>query len=55
MKNKTHSTLKLYVKPEDGKPFGEWEFVWLTKDEIQSYINNGFKRVKKVKGWRETK
>jgi hypothetical protein len=48
MKPKT-SAIKLYAKPEEGKPFGEWKFVWLTSDEISQYMNKGFIRVKNLK------
>lgn len=47
MKNK-QSSIKLYVKPEEGKKFGDWEFVWLTDSEIPEYTKDGFIRVKKL-------
>ena len=43
------SSLKLLVRPKEGVPFGEWEFVWATDDELKEYNLRGFKRVKKVK------
>jgi hypothetical protein len=46
--SKKTSSLKLYVKPKPGKPFGEWDFVWVTSDEINAYTKKGYKRVKKV-------
>ena len=46
--SKKTSTLKLYVKPKPGKPFGEWDFVWVTSDEINTYTKKGYKRVKKI-------
>lgn len=42
-------TLKLLVRPVEGVPFGGWEFVWATYDELKEYNEQGFKRVKKVK------
>ena len=42
-------SLKLLVRPREGAPFGEWEFVWATDDELKGYNEQGFKRVKKVK------
>jgi hypothetical protein len=45
MKPKT-SAIKLYTKPEEGKLFGDWDFVWLTVKEI---IPEGYKRVKNLK------
>ena len=47
--SKKTSALKLYTKPQLGKPFGEWDFVWLTSSEIGAYSIKGYKRVKKVK------
>ena len=41
--------LKLLVRPVEGAPFGEWEFVWATKGELKEYNERGFKRVKKVR------
>jgi len=49
MAKKVKSALKLMVKPEDGVPFGEWEFVWVTSNEMQEHIKKGFIRAKKVK------
>jgi hypothetical protein len=43
------ATLKLLVRPVEGAPFGEWEFVWSTDDELKGYNEQGYKRVKKVK------
>ena len=43
------SSIKLYTKPEKEKPFGDWEFVWLTINEVQSYTQNGFIRVKNLR------
>lgn len=48
MKNKK-TDIKLFTKPEEGKLFGEWEFVWLTTDEIQTYTQQGFIRIKNLK------
>lgn len=42
-------SLKLLVRPIEGVPFGEWEFVWATKAELKEYNEQGFKRVRKVK------
>ncbi len=50
MAQKVKGVLKLMVKPKDGIPFGEWEFVWATSDEMQEYIKQGFVRAKKIKG-----
>jgi len=49
MKPKT-SSLKLYVKPDVNKFFGDLEFIWLTDQEIKSYQKQGYKRAKKSKG-----
>jgi hypothetical protein len=43
------ASLKLLVRPIEGAPFGEWQFVWSTDDELKEYNKRGFKRVKKVK------
>jgi hypothetical protein len=40
--------LKLYVKPENGKTFGNLDFVWVTNDEIPEYTKKGYVRVKKL-------
>lgn len=48
MKPKT-SAIKLYTKPDEEKPFGDWEFVWLTDKEISQHTNNGYIRVKNLK------
>jgi len=45
----TKDTLKLMVLPKAGVPFGEWEFVWVTKDELKTYQQRGYKRARKVK------
>jgi len=47
MKNK-QSSIKLFVKPDDKKPFGEWPFVWLMDKEIPEYTKKGYIRVKKL-------
>jgi hypothetical protein len=43
------ASLKLLVRPVEGAPFGEWEFVWATKAELKEFNKQGFRRVKKVK------
>jgi hypothetical protein len=48
MKNKK-SDIKLFTKPEDEKPFKAWKFVWLEADEISTYMQNGFIRIRNLK------
>jgi hypothetical protein len=48
MKNKK-TDIKLYTKPEKNKPFKYWEFVWLTTDEVTSYTQLGYIRIKNLK------
>lgn len=46
---KKQSTIKLYVKPVEGKPFAEWPYIWLIDSEIKEYTDEGYIRVKNLK------
>jgi len=43
------TNIKLFTKPQNDKEFKHWEFVWLTSDEISSYTNLGYIRIKDLK------
>ena len=40
--------LKLLVKPEENKSFGDLGFVWSTTKELNDYYKKGYVRVKNL-------
>jgi hypothetical protein len=50
--------LSLLVKPEEGKAFGDLEYVWAEANEVSEYLLNGYVTVKfyktyeKDQGWK---
>ena len=49
MGKKRSNKLKLLTRAVDKLPFGEWDFVWATTDELDDFYRQGYVWVKKVK------